>query len=91
MIRQTFNTPLCPRIGQSQTWTRPEYARFIIYPNSLYFLEVLINNESFCRELGQVPFRNFCHQQQYYAWQNRFATLYGTGIQKGATDGADQS
>eukprot|EP00980_Cylindrotheca_fusiformis_P004609 scaffold982_cov139-Cylindrotheca_fusiformis.AAC.22 len=78
---------LCPRFKAflrylHKTWTRPEYARFIIYPNALYFLEVMINNEAFCRELGQVPFRNFCHQQQYYAWQNRFATLYGTGVKK---------
>jgi hypothetical protein len=44
------------------TWSKPEYSRFIVYPNSLYFLEVLINNDAFCRELAQVGFRNFCHQ-----------------------------
>jgi SOH1 len=47
------------------TWSRPEYARFITYPHSLYFLDLLIKNETFCRELAQVNFRNFCHQQQY--------------------------
>jgi len=62
-----------------ETWTRPDYVRFIIYPSSLHFLELLINNDSFCRELGQVPFRNFAHQQQYYSWQRRFSELYGTG------------
>jgi hypothetical protein len=62
-----------------QTWTRPEYSRYIIYPHALYFLDLLIQNDAFCRELAQVQFRNFCHQQQYYAWQNRFSTLYGVG------------
>lgn len=61
------------------TWTRPDYSRFIHYPHALYFLDLLIHNDAFCRELAQVPFRNFCHQQQYYAWQNRFSTLYGKG------------
>ena len=48
----------------------------------VYFLDVLITNDAFCRELGQVSFRNFAHQQQYYAWQNRFMTLYGSGEAK---------
>jgi hypothetical protein len=63
----------------NKTWTQPEYVRYIVYPHSLYFLELLIKNDSFCRELAQVSFRNFCHQQQYFAWQNRFVTLYGSG------------
>jgi hypothetical protein len=44
-------------------------------------LDLLIQSDAFCRELSQVQFRNFCHQQQYYAWQNRFSTLYGVGGQ----------
>ena len=75
---------LCPRFKAFlkylyKTWSEPEYSRYIIYPNSLYFLEILIVNDAFCRELAQVPFRNFCHQQQFFTWQNRFATLYGSG------------
>lgn len=62
-----------------RTWSNPEYSRFITYPHSLYFLDLLINNDVICRELAQVSFRNFCHQQQYFAWQNRFLTLYGGG------------
>lgn len=78
---------LCPRFKAflrylHSTWSQPEYSRFITYPHSLYFLELLIKNDAFCRELAQVSFRNFCHQQQYYAWQNRFATLFGTGERK---------
>mmetsp|Transcript_2475 Transcript_2475/g.6879 ORF Transcript_2475/g.6879 Transcript_2475/m.6879 type:complete len:176 (-) Transcript_2475:326-853(-) len=67
-----------------KTWTRPEYSQYIIYPHSLYFLNMLINNETFGRELAQISFRNFCHQQQFFAWQTRFATLYGKG---GAKEG----
>mmetsp|Transcript_133783 Transcript_133783/g.387299 ORF Transcript_133783/g.387299 Transcript_133783/m.387299 type:complete len:155 (+) Transcript_133783:112-576(+) len=78
---------LCPKFKRflkylQSTWSKPEYSRFITYPHSLYFLDLLIQNDSFCRELAQVSFRNFCHQQQYYAWQNRFATLFGTGEPK---------
>ena len=62
-----------------KTWSDPEYSRFVTYPHSLFFLDLLINNDAVCRELAQVSFRNFCHQQQYYAWQNRFLTLYGEG------------
>lgn len=62
-----------------RTWSDPEYSRFITYPHSLYFLNLLIKSDAVCRELAQVSFRNFCHQQQYYAWQNRFLTLYGEG------------
>ena len=78
---------LCPRFKAflrylQRVWSQPEYSRFITYPHSLYFLDMLIKNDAFCRELAQVSFRNFCHQQQYYAWQNRFITLYGGGEEK---------
>ncbi|KAG7358392.1 SOH1 related regulatory protein [Nitzschia inconspicua] len=72
-----------------ETWTQPEYSRYVLYPHAFYFLDLLIHNDAFCRELAQVPFRNFCHQQQYFAWQNRFSTLYGIGEDKNeATDSA---
>ena len=78
---------LCPRFKAflkylQKTWSQPDYSRFITYPHSLYFLDLLIKNDAFCRELAQVSFRNFCHQQQFYSWQNRFSTLYGCGVQK---------
>ena len=83
---------LCPRFKAflrylQATWRKPEYSRFITYPHSLYFLDLLITNDAFCRELTQVSFRNFCHQQQYYAWQNRFSTLFGTGEPRIEEDG----
>ena len=78
---------LCPKFKEFlkylyRTWREPEYSIYLNYPHSLYFLELLINNESFCRELAQVSFRNFCHQQQFFTWQHRFVTLYGGGDKK---------
>lgn len=72
------------------TWAcDPEYTKFITYPHSLYFLDLLITSESFCREMMNVQFRNFCHQQQFYAWQNRFSTLYGIGGVDGNSGAGD--
>lgn len=71
-----------------KTWTRPEYSRYVTYPHAFYFLDLLVGNDAFCRELAQVSFRNFCHQQQYFAWQNRFSTLYGGGGTKDHDDAA---
>ena len=34
--------------------------------------------EAFRREIAQVPFRNFVHEQQFYSWQFRSARLYGS-------------
>ncbi|KAL7489865.1 hypothetical protein ACHAW6_016192 [Cyclotella cf. meneghiniana] len=93
-------------------WKRPEYAKYLIYPNCLYFLDLLVppddrdrddddgkhdgetddgatekasevkradRGEAFRREIAQVQFRNFVHEQQFYSWQFRSARLYGTG------------
>lgn len=73
-----------------KTWSQPEYSRYITYPHAFYFLDLLINNDAFCREFAQISFRNFCHQQQYFAWQNRFITLYGGG-EKEDQGGPDSS
>lgn len=63
-----------------QTWTKPEYSRFLSYPHALYFLELLIEKPSIIVKEWTLPqFRNFCHQQQFLAWQHRHATLYGRG------------
>lgn len=105
------------------TYSQPEYARFLRYPHALYFLEsLLIFNENHPprnrNEVGTttstatestpltissnvdssdatsttssstnklwvewtVPsYRNFCHQQQFLAWQHRHSTCYGVG------------
>jgi mediator of RNA polymerase II transcription subunit 31 len=63
-----------------QTWSKPEYSRFLSYPHALYFLELIIEKPSVIVKEWTLPqFRNFCHQQQFLAWQHRHANLYGRG------------
>lgn len=63
-----------------KTYRRPEYIRFIRYPNAFYFLELLIERPTiFNKEFTLPEFRNFCHQQQFLAWQHRHASCYGVG------------
>ena len=59
------------------TWTQPQYARFLTYPHALFFLDVLIETPAALKEWTLPAFRNFCHQQQFLAWQHRHAHLYG--------------
>ena len=103
------------------TYSQPEYARFLRYPHALFFLEsLLVYDEDQYSRKGSLPvdvsgttrstlkatssntkssdatknigntkklwvewtvpsFRNFCHQQQFLAWQHRHATCYGVG------------
>jgi mediator of RNA polymerase II transcription subunit 31 len=76
----------------SKTWRQPAYSRFLNFPHALYFLELLIGNGSnsnnasdnsshaaVVKEWTIPQFRNFCHQQQFLAWQHRHAELYGVG------------
>jgi hypothetical protein len=95
-------------------WKRPEYAKYLQYPNCLYFLDLLVppssdsledvdssnidgisssrfagvdSGEAFRREIAQVPFRNFVHEQQFYSWQFRSARLYGSSKEDDGTSG----
>mmetsp|Transcript_5529 Transcript_5529/g.10084 ORF Transcript_5529/g.10084 Transcript_5529/m.10084 type:complete len:234 (-) Transcript_5529:291-992(-) len=111
-------------------WKEPQYAKYLLYPHCLYFLDLLVppesdpevdmvevkeesgggcaeesrdggggengkkhgneqltsttstttdSGEAFRREMAQLPFRNFVHEQQFYSWQFRSARLYGRG------------
>lgn len=62
-----------------KTWSQPEYSRFLSYPHALYFLELIISKPAVMKEWTLPEFRNFCHQQQFLAWQTRHAQLYGRG------------
>jgi mediator of RNA polymerase II transcription subunit 31 len=63
-----------------QTYRRPDYIRFVRYPNAFYFLDLLIDRPTvFYKEFTLPEFRNFCHQQQFLAWQYRHAHCYGVG------------
>ena len=75
-----------------QYWRQRPYNRFLTYPHCLTFLDLLLTNETFRRELNSVQFRNFLHEQQFYSWQYRSRHLYGAGGNEDATaksDGAD--
>lgn len=65
-----------------QYWKKPEYTKFLSFPHCLYFLDLLLKSPTFRREMGQIPFRNFVHEQQFYSWQHRARTLYGQGLPK---------
>ena len=97
------------------TYTQPQYARFLKYPHALFFLQSLLiydddspktttttagkddndvnetvssqkhpsatttNKNKLHIEWTLPAYRNFCHQQQFLAWQYRHSTCYGVG------------
>lgn len=63
-----------------QYWKEPQYVKYLSYPHCLHFLNLLIHNSTFRRELAMIPFRNFVHEQQFYSWQHRARQLYGGGL-----------
>ena len=71
-----------------QYWRQPPYSRFLTYPHCLTFLDLLLTNETFRRELNSVQFRNFLHEQQFYSWQYRSRHLYGSGGNENAAKDA---
>jgi len=51
-------------------WKRPEYSRLLIFPQCLAFLDNLIENELFRKELTLPPFADFVHAQQGSHWKS---------------------
>ena len=49
-------------------WKQPPYLQLIIFPHCLAFLDALIDNEDFRRELLFPHFIDFVHQQQGSHW-----------------------
>ncbi|OIV99105.1 hypothetical protein TanjilG_32364 [Lupinus angustifolius] len=52
-----------------QYWQRPEYIKFIMYPHSLYFLE-LLQNANFRNAMAHPNNKELAHRQQFYFWKN---------------------
>eukprot|EP00268_Persea_americana_P029492 TRINITY_DN2852_c0_g2_i4.p1 TRINITY_DN2852_c0_g2~~TRINITY_DN2852_c0_g2_i4.p1 ORF type:complete len:231 (+),score=48.38 TRINITY_DN2852_c0_g2_i4:123-815(+) len=52
-----------------QYWRRPEYMKFIMYPHSLYFLE-LLQNANFRNAMAHPASKELAHRQQFYFWKN---------------------
>lgn len=56
-------------------WCRPEYARFLEYPDCLFYL-VKLSDETFRANLKSVEFRDKVHQDQYKRWADRYNDLH---------------
>ncbi|KAI9146236.1 mediator complex, subunit Med31, partial [Paraphysoderma sedebokerense] len=51
-----------------QYWKKPEYAKFIIYPHCLHFLE-LLQSSNFRNSMAKIENATFVHEKQYFHWQ----------------------
>jgi SOH1 len=49
-------------------WTRPEYAKFVVFPHALYLLQ-LLQKSQFRAALKSPEYHLLLHQQQGYHWQ----------------------
>ncbi|KAJ2457396.1 suppressor of hpr1 [Coemansia sp. RSA 2424] len=49
-------------------WQRPEYARFVVYPHALAFLD-LLQQKSFREEMKRVDEATRIHELQYHHWR----------------------
>lgn len=52
-----------------QYWQRPEYVKFIMYPQCLFFLE-LLQNANFRNAMAHPGNKELAHRQQFYFWKN---------------------
>jgi mediator of RNA polymerase II transcription subunit 31 len=55
-----------------QYWKEPQYTKLLVFPQCLSFLEALIYNPSFRRELLIPQFIDYIHQQQGLLWMNKY-------------------
>lgn len=49
-------------------WKEPQYMRHLAFPQCLAFLDALIDDESFRKELTVAQFAEFVHNQQGSHW-----------------------
>ncbi|KAL0037205.1 hypothetical protein WJX79_005907 [Trebouxia sp. C0005] len=50
-------------------WKQPEYARFLIYPHSLFFLDCL-QSQDFQTAMARNEVKEMVHSQQLFFWQH---------------------
>lgn len=66
-------------------WRQPQYAKFIVYPYCLHFLE-LVQHEQFQTELLNPKFAEYIHSNTFYHWRdykkNRYRDAYLAKQQK---------
>jgi len=75
-------------------WRRPEYARFLVYPQALAILE-LLGRAEVRREVGRVQYKDFLQDQQLLQWRfylNNRRRLAGAGaVEGGETEEAEEA
>lgn len=49
-------------------WKQPQYAKYIVYPHCLAFLDML-DDERFRQMIAREDFMTLVHGQQFYHWQ----------------------
>ncbi|KAG6552780.1 hypothetical protein Mapa_005728 [Marchantia paleacea] len=52
-----------------QYWQRTEYVRFIVYPHTFFFLE-LLQNAGFRLVMSHQANKDMAHRQQFYFWNH---------------------
>lgn len=65
-------------------WQKPEYAKFLVYPNCLHILEML-QNESFRLNIVNPEFLNTLMNDMVKRWQENDGEVDGTATIKNAT------
>ncbi len=56
-------------------WKQPQFLSYILFPQCLRFLDALIDNPMFCRELSVPQFVEFVHAQQGAGWCQSWPTV----------------
>lgn len=52
-------------------WKEPQYLKKLLFPQCLSFLDALIDNPQFCRELALPQFMEYVHAQQGAQWMSK--------------------
>ena len=50
-----------------QYWKRPEYVKFVVFPDSLAILD-LLQHEAFREEIAKQEVANFVHEHEFHSW-----------------------
>ncbi|OAG30780.1 mediator of RNA polymerase II transcription subunit 31 [Nematocida sp. ERTm5] len=52
-------------------WKRPEYAKYLFFPQCLNILDLLIDSKEFVESLKYKQIVELMASQQYFQWKNR--------------------
>lgn len=61
-------------------WKEPQYLQHLLFPQCLAFLDALIDNPLFCREIAMPQFVEFVHAQQGTQWMSDPAKVIATNV-----------